>query len=310
MTAAQLLRDEEFWALWGRRALLALGMGQLLAGIVFFFAYNWQDLSDVAKFAIVEAALLVAAVAAIVHGIDKAFGQAALIGASMLTGVLLAIIGQVFQTGADVFELFLAWAVLILPWAIAARSAWHWLLWLVVAEIALAFYGEQVLVALGLASPEQIWVLAGATIVAALAVREIGVRFAVNWLSAHWTRLVLVFAAAAILFVPAAGEVLEWRLGESQALCLAAFAGASAAGVWCYWRLLPDFAALVILIGIVDAFVICVGFRLIDEAIGFSLSDAGPALASSGAMIAWAIAATGGAALAMRHLRAALKAAS
>src|SRR5690606_37088303 len=204
LPAAHLVRDEAFWTRWGRRALLALGAGQFLAGVVFFFAYNWQDLSDLAKFAIVEAGLVAAAAVAIAHGIDKAFGQAALIGASVLTGVLLAVIGQVFQTGADVFELFLAWAALILPWAIAGRSALHWLLWLVVAEVALALYGEQVLVALDFVSWEQVWVLVGATVVGALAVREVAVRRGVAWLAAHWTRLVLAFAAMAILFVPAA----------------------------------------------------------------------------------------------------------
>lgn len=301
------MRDEAFWTRWGRRALLALGAGQFLAGVVFFFAYNWQDLSDLAKFAIVEAGLVAAAAVAIAHGIDKAFGQAALIGASVLTGVLLAVIGQVFQTGADVFELFLAWAALILPWAIAGRSALHWLLWLVVAETALALYGEQVLVALDLASWEQVWVLVGATVVGALAVRELAVRRGVAWLAAHWTRLVLAFAAMAILFVPAAGQVLDWGHDEISGLSLAAFVGAAVAGIWCYWRLLPDFAALVIAIGVADAFVVCIGYRLIEESIGFSLDEAGPALLSSGAMIVWAVAATGGSALAMRRLRAALK---
>jgi hypothetical protein len=63
----------------------------------------------------------------------------------------------------------------------------------------------------------------------------------------------------------------------------------------------------VIAIGVADAFVVCIGYRLIEESIGFSLDEAGPALLSSGAMIAWAVAATGGSALAMRRLRAALK---
>ena len=136
--AVVALRDEAFWARWGRRALLALGAGQLLAGIVFFFAYNWNDLGDIAKFAIVEAALVIAAGGALLVGLDRAFGQVLLIAASVLTGVLLAVIGQVYQTGADVFELFVAWAVLILPGGVISRSAAHWLIWLVVAVTGLA----------------------------------------------------------------------------------------------------------------------------------------------------------------------------
>ena len=71
-------------------------------------------------------------------GFDRPAGQALLIGASVLTGVLLAVIGQVFQTGADAFELFLVWTVLILPWTLASRSAAHWLVWLVVACTAVS----------------------------------------------------------------------------------------------------------------------------------------------------------------------------
>ncbi|MGZ6299339.1 MAG: hypothetical protein ACXWMN_02450, partial [Candidatus Limnocylindria bacterium] len=41
--------------------------------------------------------------------------------------------GQHYQTGADPFELFLAWMVLVMPWAVAARS---WLSWGVVIALA------------------------------------------------------------------------------------------------------------------------------------------------------------------------------
>ena len=74
-----------------------------------------------------------------------------------------------------------------------------------------------------------------------------------------------------------------------------------------YWRVRPDFAALVIIIGFVDAFVVCIGYRVIDEGIGFDLNDVGPALTSLGAMIVWAIAATGSAAVIMRRLRSSLQ---
>jgi len=300
--ASGAVRDEAFWARWGRRALLALGAGQLLAGVVFFFAYNWHDLSDIAKFAAIEAALVIAAGGALLVGLDRAFGQVLLIAASVLTGVLLAAIGQVYQTGADVFELFVVWAALILPWAIISRNAAHWLLWLFVAVAALALYGKQVLIVMDVITIGVVWVLVGASIAVALAGRELAVRYGFAWLSAHWTRLVLLFAAMAVLFVPAAGNIVDIDQFGSEPICLGAFLLAMLAVAGIYWRLRPDFAALVIIIGFADAFFICVGYRVIDEAIGFDFNDALPALASFGAMIAWAIAGTGSAALAMRRL--------
>jgi uncharacterized membrane protein len=306
-SAVGVVRDDAFWARWGRHALLALGAGQFLAGVIFFFAYNWNDLPDLAKFAVVEAGMVLALGGALLIGLDRAFGQVLLIAASVMTGLLLAGIGQTYQTGADAFELFVAWAVLILPWTIISRSAAHWLLWLVIAEIALALYGGQVLMVVHNVSEGELWVLVGATIVLALAGREIAVRHGFAWLSGHWTRLVLLFAAVAVLFIPAAAHVVDAEEFGSPALCLAAFLLTIAGAGGVYWRLRPDFAALVILIAFADAFFIGVGYRLIDEAIGFDFDDAAPALASFGAMILWAIAGTGGAAVAMRRLRGTLQ---
>ena len=306
--AVDAVRDEAFWARWGMRALLALGVGQFLAGVVFFFAYNWNDLSDIAKFAVVETALAIAVGGALLIGLDRVFGQMLLIAASVLTGVLLAVIGQMYQTGADAFELFLAWAALILPWTIISRHAAHWLLWLVVAETALVLYCEQVLVPINELPSELVWVLMGATIAMALAGRELAVHRGVAWLSGHWTRLVLLFAGLVALFAPAAGQMIDVDTFKVGSLCVGAFVLAAGAASAMYWRARTDFAALVIVIGFVDVFVVCVGYRVIDEAIGFDFDDVAPALTSFGAMIAWAIAATGSAAVIMRRLRGNLQA--
>src|SRR5881397_318814 len=130
--AASAVRDDRAWARWAGRAILAIGAGHLLAGIVSFFAYNWADLPTPAKFATVEVALVIALAGAWYAGIERAVGQALLIAASILVGVLLAVIGQVYNTDADAYTLFVAWTVLILPWTVASRSAAHWAVWLVV----------------------------------------------------------------------------------------------------------------------------------------------------------------------------------
>lgn len=121
---------------------LLLWMGTVLAaaGVIFFFAYNWQDLSRFAKFGLVEALIVAALVLLWRLGVDRPAGKATLLGASLLVGALLALVGQIYQTGADPFELFTAWALAILPWVILGRFAALWVLWLALVNLAITLY--------------------------------------------------------------------------------------------------------------------------------------------------------------------------
>ena len=58
------------------------------------------------------------------HGVG-----ALLVLAGLFLGALLALLGQIYQTGADTWELFAWWALLLLPWALAGASQALWLLW-------------------------------------------------------------------------------------------------------------------------------------------------------------------------------------
>jgi uncharacterized membrane protein len=307
LEAAGSVRDPAFWNLWARRALLAFGAGHLLTGIVFFFAYNWADLPDIAKFAIVEGALLATVIAALLFGLDRLHGQAALIAASVLTGVLLAVIGQVYQTGADAYQLFVAWMLLILPWTLVSRSVAQWLLWLVVAGIALALYGEQVLVPEGLLTETEVGTAVGLVGAAALVARELAVLAGCIWLGGRWTRLVLAFATLFLLFWPAAAIVFDW---ESRGIELTCFTAAVAAGGFVYWRRLPDYAATTFVIGFAALFLIAVGLRLIDEAVGFDWEEAAPMITSTGVTILWSVLVFGLAAKLMHRLRPGIERAS
>jgi uncharacterized membrane protein len=68
-----------------------------------------------------------------------------LLTAGVLVGVLLAIFGQVYQTGADPYGLFLGWALLILPWVLIGRQAGLCMLLSALANLALILYWTQVL---------------------------------------------------------------------------------------------------------------------------------------------------------------------
>lgn len=132
------------WRRFLDRLLLLLGAALLLAGVVFFFAWNWADMGRFTKFAVLQAALLTMVLVAWRLGLDRLPGQAALFGAALLPGVLLAVYGQTYQTGADPYGLLALWAALILGWVIIGRNVALWVLWLVLANLALMLWWGEV----------------------------------------------------------------------------------------------------------------------------------------------------------------------
>jgi len=138
--AMDFFRDPEFWKTWAIRALLALAVGHILSGIIFFFAFNWNDLSGMTKFAVVGGGIFACLLAWIIAKLDSPAGQAFGIGATVLVGVMFAVLGQVYQTPALIHTPFLFWAVLTLPFALASRNLAHWTVWLAILVVAITTY--------------------------------------------------------------------------------------------------------------------------------------------------------------------------
>jgi len=262
--AVSRVRDDAFWTVWAHRALLAIGVAHVLAGIVFFFAYNWADLPPMAKFAIVEVALVLTASGALIAGIGTLPGQALLVAASVLVGVLLAVVGQAYQTGADAFELFVAWTLLVLPWTLFSRSAAQWFTWLAVAYVAAWTYCVQVLIPMKWLDDGNMMLLVGALPAVALILREAAVRLGFEWMAAIWTRYLLLFAAMGHFFVAASAYVLKFH-GHDPAWSLAVFGVALAVGLWFYRLVRPDFPAFSLLVAYGGFFLMVAGGRVIFE---------------------------------------------
>ncbi|NRB76237.1 MAG: DUF2157 domain-containing protein [Verrucomicrobiales bacterium] len=138
-------RDAVDWVSWLRLWTGAIGATFLLAGVMFFFAHNWQELSPLVRFGVLEAGIVVTVIGAALARFRSAVGQWLLSAASVLTGVLIAVYGQVYQTGADAYEVFALWSVLMLAWVAMARFPPLWVFWLVIVETALMLYAGQVL---------------------------------------------------------------------------------------------------------------------------------------------------------------------
>lgn len=161
--------DKKQWNQFLSIFLLAVGIGFTVAGIVFFFAYNWDELPKFAKLGMVEVLLVASVLLATFTRWSKLVKQILLTGATFLIGTLFAVFGQIYQTGADAYDLFLGWTLFTILWAIAIRFVPLWLtfigllcttIWLY--NIQIAGYGSWEITLLGNAVT---WICAVATII-------------------------------------------------------------------------------------------------------------------------------------------------
>ncbi|HEU4643976.1 MAG TPA: DUF2157 domain-containing protein [Burkholderiales bacterium] len=194
-----VLPDRAEWRHFLDRLLLWLGAVMLGAAAVFFLAYNWDDLGRYAKFGLAQG-LIVAALAVLWwQGLERAAGKAALLAAAIFTGALLALIGQTYQTGADTFELFAAWAAAILPWALLGRFAALWVVWLALVNLAVVLYFQAFRGLFGvLFGPErQLWLLFGLNTVALIAWEGLA-RAGLDWLRERWAPRLIATAGGSL----------------------------------------------------------------------------------------------------------------
>ena len=131
------------WVRFFNLSLLVLGAGLAVCGVYFFFAFNWATMHRFAKLGLVEGALLISIVAALWYGLERIQGKILLTVSACLVGALMALFGQIYQTGADAYTLFLNWALVITGLAIAGNFAPLWLLWWGLWNLTIVLYYDQ-----------------------------------------------------------------------------------------------------------------------------------------------------------------------
>ena len=200
--ALEFLNPRDQWHLWVSHLLLAVGSALVLSGVVYFFAFNWDLIPTVAKFASIQVGVAAAMAAACCYGLARIGGQTLMLGASVLVGVFLAVFGQIYQTGADAYALFLTWSLLILGFSVISNFAPQWILWLAVTNLALELWWVQA------ANPTRgmEFFIYGYLVLlngAALALREWGALRGLDWIAPRWTRVLLALVTLAVLMIPA-----------------------------------------------------------------------------------------------------------
>lgn len=224
---------------WRQFAVLAMQFAAVLslaAGTVFLVAFNWQNLGLYARFAIVEMSLLAALIVSWVKGTDSVSGKLALMLAVLLTGALLALFGQTYQTGANVYELFFGWAALAFPWVIACRYAPCWALWLLLLNTAVVLHA---------ATARHVywmpWLQPFLLDVLVYAVLVVLSRYAELGLAERWLRRSVMAAAMAFGTLAAVFRIAEFRRSSDDSGAAAVewtlFIAASAGfAVYAYFR--------------------------------------------------------------------------
>lgn len=143
-TPWQAVENPAWW-----RQNLAWGIGLLaviLAGsaLVSWVAANWPHMVPQTRLLLVQGGLALTVLLAAVLAWRGSRWAGLLTGVAALgTGGLLALVGQIYQTGADSWQLFLAWAALITPWLLLMRGALLALLWVALLNLGLWLYADQ-----------------------------------------------------------------------------------------------------------------------------------------------------------------------
>lgn len=272
------------WALWTGRMLTAVGVSLVLSGVVYFFAFNWAKLTTLMKLGSVELVIAACLGGAMVLGLGRDAGKLLVLCASVLVGVFWAVFGQIYQTGADAYNLFEVWSLMILGLAVIADFAPLWAVWLAVTNTFIILYWRQA-VAPPPETEMQILAILALFNLVFLALREILAANGVSWLAPRWTRAILAAPIVGLLVEPMGEFVLaSWRLtpGTVQSAWLGF---AVLAGFFAFYRYkAPDMFALGVVVLAASVVAECAVFRVLEKT--FENNDVGLFLSVSLATVA------------------------
>ena len=136
--------DKESWHKFLRLFFISLGVSFTTAGIIFFFAYNWADLHRFIKIGLIEGLIIISTLVILFSKISLDIKNILLTGTSILVGVLFAVFGQIYQTGANAYDFFLGWTMFITIWVFVSNYAPLWLVFITLINTTLILYSQQV----------------------------------------------------------------------------------------------------------------------------------------------------------------------
>lgn len=124
------------------RYLKILGLALITVSLLYLMAANWWMLPKFVQLFIPQILLLGSALLSVRFTAREKLRQSLDTVSGLMLGLSLAVIGQIYQTGADSYQLFLLWALLLLPWLYRPNIG-IFALFCVVSQLALYFYFKQ-----------------------------------------------------------------------------------------------------------------------------------------------------------------------
>jgi uncharacterized membrane protein len=192
----------------------------------------------------------------------------------------MAVYGQVYQTGADAWQNYALWALLILPWVVIGRFGALWVLWLAVADAALILFWNQVEPPEDFGLFHALFLFLAVLNGLALAGYEYGVARGWDWLEGRWIRWLVWLSVLMWLTIPTLAFILDPDASNGSLIGAIALAGVLPAGYYFYRHRAADLACL--------AFAVMAGCIVVLTLIGkgvFEFSDDAPAFLLFGLIV-------------------------
>ncbi len=125
--------------------LLVLSAGLFISGVFFFFAFNWDAMHKFVKLGLVSGGMLTVGIITFMRSNKELAFQVGLSLLCLLTGAWLATFGQIYQTGANAYDFFFGWTLLIIIWVVISRFPPLWIFLLVLLNTTAVLFAGQVL---------------------------------------------------------------------------------------------------------------------------------------------------------------------
>ncbi len=140
----EIYSDKESWQKFLKLFFVSLGISFTTSGIIFFFAYNWAYLHKFTKIGLIEGLIVITILIVLFSKISLGIKNILLTGSSILVGILFAVFGQIYQTGANAYDFFLGWTMFITLWVVISNFAPLWLVFITLINTTLILYSQQV----------------------------------------------------------------------------------------------------------------------------------------------------------------------